>query len=118
MALGTVYIVRTQPGGEGGSGHSYKLYYCTGGRGGQKRPKTCVRTMYTAPNDTTLDVVEEGGSGGSGKVFLRHGSSDHHHTNGNGKTPHNGNGNSNGNGPIGFGKDMVLAYIKQAYHLP
>ena len=61
-------------------------------------------------NDTTLEVVEEGGSGGSGKVFLRHGSSDHHHhhhTNGNGKTPHNGNGNSNGNGPIGFGKDMV-----------
>ena len=44
-----MYIVRTQPGGEGGSGHSYKLYYCTGGGGGQKRQKTCVRTMYTAP---------------------------------------------------------------------
>ena len=68
------------------------------------------KTNHESLNDTTLDVVEEGGSGGSGKVFLRHGSSDHHHhhhTNGNGKTPHNGNGNSNGNGPIGFGKDMV-----------
>ena len=44
---GAVYLVPTQPG-QRGSGHSYKLYYCTGGRV-KKRPKTCVRAMYTAP---------------------------------------------------------------------
>ena len=52
-----MYLVRTQPGGEGGSGHSYKLYYCTGGRGGQKRPKTCVHTMYTVPNLKLHDIT-------------------------------------------------------------
>ena len=33
-----------------GSSHSYKLYYCAGGRGGQKRPKNCVHTKSMSPD--------------------------------------------------------------------
>ena len=42
-------IVRTQPGGEGGSGHSYKLYYRTGGVKKAKEGQKLAYVLYTQP---------------------------------------------------------------------